>query len=197
MLRYALILCIAFPLTLQSQIVDSVSASGRDTIINKWWVTVGFGAGYVTNYDDHFVTFQASFSRKLSHHLITGRFASGIGDNMVRFPRPAFIDIGAMYGFTIDNNLWFLNLSVGLSYIRIKKRILRGQQDYGSYMVDVYGSETSGTIGMPWQWQIFSWFTETSRIGLGFAVGGNVNSIQSDLFLHLCMTFGNPKIPIK
>lgn len=143
-----------------------------------WWITLGLGASIIGPDYPVAVLGSASFNIQ-DFHLVTPRIVYSIGPQENPYPR--LLDAGVLYGYSNNNALWYINVSAGFSYISItRKRVVN--QDTSGY--------TNSSIGLPWQFQVYSRASSSAQHGIGFMFGGNVNKILSTYFLIFCFTIG-------
>jgi len=152
-----------------------------------WWVHLALGAGSLG--DDTPAAYGGGFSVQYLHNVLSCRILSCAGADATNTPHRSLIDAGLLYGYGWYSTLWFLNGSVGLSFISLRDSIEVGQtRDTPSRKI--FGATTNQTIGASWQVNIFSKFTSTSNFGLGIMIGGDINKFRSFMAILLTIEVG-------
>ena len=152
----------------------------------SWWYTFGYG-GAAPQYLS--VLTSIAWEAK-KHHLLTARITGGFGDAAGKIPTESTFDFAALYGYSNDNILWFINISAGLSCVVYNDRVFQYTDDSTPFPKDIYKIKSHVIPGIPCQLQVFSRFSKTSGAGLGFNIGGNFNKVQNTGFLTLSLIVG-------
>ena len=151
---------------------DSISA-----FRNLYWLSFAYGS---CNIDDELpILLGGAVTADLDHNVLTARIVYGSGQQANKLPHEQIFDVGLLYGYSIDGQLWHLNASVGLGFTYAVKRIFDHQDSGAVSPIDIYRSESKQSIGLPWQIQVFSKFSESSKFGLGLELLGDINAYRS------------------
>jgi hypothetical protein len=150
-----------------------------------YWLGLAFGG---VNIDDEApMAVAAIFNVQYSHNLFSARVVSGSGFQENKLPHEKIFDAGLLYGYGIHDSLWYANISAGLAYVTATKRNYMGQDTSGAFPVDIYEAEKVKAVGIPWQIQIFSKFSSSSKIGLGLFVCGDINKPRSFFSIQISL----------
>lgn len=167
-----------------------VATSNDSTVASKktptqLWITLGFTGGHIQK---EFLTgITAGVDYQLSHHLFSARLISGRSYQEDIQPVEKALEVGLLYGYGVNNSLWYANASVGLSYVSETRRVFDHKEHVPNGEADVYRAEKYSGIGLPWQGRVFSKFSDSSNTGLGFALSGDVNKPGSFFFISLIL----------
>lgn len=155
------------------RLIDFTLVSQRDDM--QSWLAFGFGGGRIL--EAAIVSVTASYNIQFSHNLLTARLISGVSYDNNQSP---VFEAGLLYGYGVNNSLWYANVSVGLAYISITRRVFVREEPGPIKPVNIYRvEEYNKNIGIPWQGQVFSKFSDSSSVGMGIMLCGNVNKAGS------------------
>ena len=99
-------------------------------------------------------------------------------------------DAGLLCGYGGHSTLCFASASVGLAYVFVNQRIFVRQDTTNTFSKDIYKSEISYNIGIPWQAHLFTKFSELSKTGIGLTIGGNINKSRSLFYVLFSLEIG-------
>ena len=132
---------------------------------------------------EELIGFSASYNFQLSHHLFTGRIITGKSYQELKLPVEKIFETSLLYGYGVNDSRTYANISVGFAYVSISRRIF-DHKDSSSYPTfDVYHSQQFHDVGIAWQANVFTKFSDSSKLGFGVSLSGNVNKPGSFFFL--------------
>jgi hypothetical protein len=168
--------------------IDSVSNSKSQPIL--WWLALGYGASNISESGDFSACVGALVTVEFGNNFFSARVVHDQGVN-VWTPNQMVFDAALLYGIGFHRELWFGNASVGLAYTATTKRVFDHTDSTGAFPQEVDRGELFRGIGFAWQAQVFSKFSDSSKVGLGVTVCGNVNKSLPFWMLLLSLEFGN------
>lgn len=162
------------------------SDSTEPSHIQKW-ATIGLAAGSM--HKDDYMGIMGGYDVQLHHHLFTIRFIGGKSGYEDYYEMERFFETGLLYGYGVNNSLWYANISAGLAYISMARNIFSSSSGGTTSSKVKIGEEKLKGIGLPWQGRIFSKFSDSSNAGMGITLCGNVNQFGSFWALLLTIEF--------
>ena len=169
---------------------DSTSQIARPSII--YWVTLGLGSSASIN--DFAAAEGAVFYVKHNINFFSGRVIYSQGVQNITLPHEKTFDAGILYGIGFYRDLWFGNASIGVAYTATTKSVfdhIDSSFSHSSGLVEINRAELFRGIGLAWQAQLFSKFSDSSDVGMGITVCGNVNKSFPFWMLLFSLEFGN------
>ncbi|MEP7235733.1 MAG: hypothetical protein ABI778_10600 [Ignavibacteriota bacterium] len=145
-----------------------------------YWVSAGWGGSLTI--DDIALAYGILINAEHGHHIFSVRAIYSAGIQDIILPHERTFDAALLYGigtYTEGDKLWFANASFGLGYYALTKRIFVRQDTINVSTHDVYKGEPDKGIGLAWQIQIFSRFSESTHLGFGLTFLGNINRAKS------------------
>ena len=169
--------------------IDSLSQT--KPWLTVFWVSLGIGSSATIN--DLAPAFTALFSVKKGPHFFSARVINSQGIQNITLPHEKTFDAGILYGIGFHRELWFGNASIGLAYTATTKSIFDHIDSTTSPVekLEVDHAELFRGLGLAWQLQLFSKFSDSSDLGIGIIACGNINKSFPFWMLLFSLEFGN------
>ncbi|MFI5264944.1 MAG: hypothetical protein ACHQM6_10555 [Candidatus Kapaibacterium sp.] len=162
-----------------------------------WWLTLGYGASTVSDAEIG-LGVGAIITAEYGHHFFSARIIHDQGAREDVYPKQLIFDTGLLYGIGTHNTLWFGSAAVGVAYTATTKSVfdhLDSSFTHAGNPVDVDRPELFRGIGFAWQLQLFSRFSDSSPVGMGVTICGNINRSFPFYLLMISFEFGKFRVP--
>jgi hypothetical protein len=170
------------------RLIGSVSNHKSQPIL--WWLSFGLGGSSISEANQFTYCIGAIMTLKSGSNFFSAGVIHDQGIHLLS-PNQMIFDARALYGIGFHRELWFGNASAGLAYTATTKRIFDHVDSSGAVPEDIYRGELFRGVGFAWQGQLFSKFSDSSHVGLGITICGNINKSFSFWMLLFSLEFGS------